>query len=322
MPLILMYHRIADVPVDPWGLAVTPARFREHLEVLRRTRHPVPLTKFVRQLMEGTLHQHAVAVTFDDGYADNLLGAKPCLEAADVPATVFITTGYLDRPGEFWWDELARLILLEDGPQNLELSIRGRTLRIELGAEPPMRDASPWAASSTPLTGRPAAYLGILNTLRRLEDEERQMSMRELRSYFSGPSCAGAGRAMTSHEAGELVTDGLVTIGAHTVTHPILTEVGATVCHREIAESKAVCEELVGTNVTAFAYPYGKVDNEVRAAVGAAGFTSGFGTTEVPATSASDILALPRIQVFDWNGDAFERVLRSVSASGHPGGVS
>ena len=124
-PVILMYHRIADEPVDPWGLAVSPARFEEQLQVLRRTRHPLPLTDFVHRLVAGTLPARAVALTFDDGYADNLFAGKPRLVAADIPATVFLATGYLDRTGEFWWDELARLILLEHGPQSLEVVVRG-----------------------------------------------------------------------------------------------------------------------------------------------------------------------------------------------------
>src|SRR5262245_57297164 len=95
-PLILMYHRITDDPVDHWCLAVSPTRFEEQLHVLRRTRYPLPLTDFVRDLMAGTLPSNAVALTFDDGYADNLSAGKPRLVAADVPATVFLTIGYID----------------------------------------------------------------------------------------------------------------------------------------------------------------------------------------------------------------------------------
>src|SRR5271165_2456680 len=72
-PLILMYHRIADNPVDYFGLSVCPTRFEEHLRVLRRTRYPLPLTDFVRDLVAGSLRSNAVASTFDDGYVDNLV---------------------------------------------------------------------------------------------------------------------------------------------------------------------------------------------------------------------------------------------------------
>src|SRR6516165_2586329 len=76
-PLILMYHRIADEPVDPWWLSVSPTYFEEHLRVIRRSRHVLPLWKFIKDTRAGTLRPDAVALTFDDGYVDNLTFGKP-----------------------------------------------------------------------------------------------------------------------------------------------------------------------------------------------------------------------------------------------------
>src|SRR5215470_1304023 len=129
-PLILLYHRVAVVPVDPWGLAVSPQHFAEHLDVLRRTRHPMPLATFVSRFVAGTLPRNAIAVTFDDGYADNLLAAKPCLDAADVSATVFLTTGLLGRAA-CWWDELATLLLLANGSRRTKLAFAGQTIELD-----------------------------------------------------------------------------------------------------------------------------------------------------------------------------------------------
>jgi len=314
-PLILMYHRIANELADPWGLAVSPAHFDEQLRVLRRTRRPVPLAEFVRDLAAGTLHPSAVAVTFDDGYADNLFAAKPRLAAADVPATIFLATGFLDRQGEFWWDELAGLFLLRDVPRSFELVVRGRAMHFDFGADPPGRDTEGWRAWSIPLTRRQAAYVAVWDSLRRLEEEEREALMIEVRSKMSKRDRSrGSGRPMTRAEVGALLTDGLVTIGAHTVSHPLLTRQQTAIRHFEILESKAACETLLGGPVAAFAYPYGDVDAEVRTAVAGAGFACGCATTNGPATASSDIFALPRIQVLDWDGDAFERALRSASA--------
>ena len=134
-PLILMYHRIASEPNDPWGLSVSSENFEQQLQVLRRTRRPFPLADFVRNLMAGALPPNAVALTFDDGYVDNLEAAKPLLAAADVPATVFVATGYLDRPEEFWWDELSRLVLSGRGPHSFELSIGGQAVHVDRGAD-------------------------------------------------------------------------------------------------------------------------------------------------------------------------------------------
>jgi peptidoglycan/xylan/chitin deacetylase (PgdA/CDA1 family) len=288
--------------------------FEEQLDVLRRTRYPLSLTDFVRYNIAGTLPPDAVALTFDDGYVDNLAAGKPRLAAADVPATVFLATGFLDRPGEFWWDELARLILLENGPRNIELVIRGESVRINLGIEPAVLEQS--VISAALLKRRQNALTTIWQAIRCLEDEERQLVMAELRSLFVRGSRAGQGRAMTRKEVRALASDGLVAIGAHTVTHPVLSKLGAAACHREIAESKSDCEQLIGAPVTGFAYPYGDFDAKARGAVVAAGFVYACSTRHEPTSGASDIFALPRIHVRNWNGDAFEQVLRQCSTIG------
>lgn len=314
-PLILTYHRIADDPVDHWRLAVSPSRFEEQLDVLRRTRHPLPLKDFVRGLMAGSLPSNAVALTLDDGYVDNLVAGKPRLAAADMPATVFLTTGFVGRPGGFWWDELARLILLESGPPSFELVVRGGSIHLHIGNEPRMK--ADGTLDSAPLTRRGAAITTIWQSIRRLGDEEREMVMAQLRPIFAGSNYRPwSDRVMTGAEVEALVADGLVTIGAHTVTHPALAGIGAAACHREITESKLACEALVGAPVEGFAYPYGDFDSVARDAVKAAGFTFACSVRRGPAFATSDVFALPRIHVHNWDGDTFERALRSASAAG------
>jgi peptidoglycan/xylan/chitin deacetylase (PgdA/CDA1 family) len=100
--LILAYHRVAVADADPWQLCVTPDHFEEHLTVLEKFR-PCRLAQMTDAILPGS-----VAVTFDDGYADNLHCAARLLQKHDVPATFFLTSGYLGGHEEFWWDELER----------------------------------------------------------------------------------------------------------------------------------------------------------------------------------------------------------------------
>ena len=139
--------------------------------------------------------------------------------------------------------------------------------------------------------------------------------MAEIRSKLAGRhSQPGSGRAMTSAEVRALVNDQLITIGAHTVTHPALTQIGPEARRREIAESKAACEALTGKPVPGFAYPYGDLDDGVRYGVKEAGFLYACSSSSGPVTAVSDLLALPRIPIGDWDGHAFERALRLAPA--------
>jgi peptidoglycan/xylan/chitin deacetylase (PgdA/CDA1 family) len=311
-PMILMYHRIADELVDPWRLAVSPDRFAEQLQAVRRTRHPLSLTDFVDGLHAGTLPTHAVALTFDDGYVDNLLAAKPRLAVADVPATVFLATGYLDHLHEFWWDELARLILLGDGPPSLTIEVLGSTISFDLSAEP-VSDDRDWQAWSRPLTQRQAAYVAIWRAFRPLDEIAREVAMTNIRCAFDNQaSWSESSRPMNRQEVRELTKDGLLTIGAHSVTHPALTDLGNAALRSEITKSKLACEELVDSPVRAFAYPYGDHNFDVREAVENAGFAHGCTTSHAPVIKGSSPFSLPRIHVLDWDGDAFDRALREV----------
>jgi peptidoglycan/xylan/chitin deacetylase (PgdA/CDA1 family) len=100
--MVLVYHRVAETGDDPYGQAVRPETFASHLEVLTREHPVVPLSELVggRRFEDGS-----VAVTFDDGYEDNLSQALPI--AGNVPITVFVTAEPVLDDGRFWWDEIA-----------------------------------------------------------------------------------------------------------------------------------------------------------------------------------------------------------------------
>ena len=178
--------------------------------------------------MAGTLPSDAIALTFEDGYVDNLIAGKPRFAAAEVLATVFLATGYLDRPGEF--GGLQGFLLLEKRPQEF-LSNGPWGIHAFRPALKHSRDDGTMQAAL--LTGRQAVLTAIWQAIRH-EDEERELTMVERRSIFSVRDRGGRGRTLTREEVRALAMDGLLTIGAHTVTHPVLSELGAPACHREI----------------------------------------------------------------------------------------
>jgi len=96
---ILLYHRVATPASDIHHLAVSPADFREQMAHLKDHYRVVPLSQFAREAGDGSLNPGTVAVTFDDGYLDNLVKASPILTSVGVPATFFVTTAGAPETG-------------------------------------------------------------------------------------------------------------------------------------------------------------------------------------------------------------------------------
>ena len=97
--VILMYHSVSRIGADPWGLRVAPRQFAEHMAVLRTHTNPIRLDELASATVgDGT--RRPVVVTFDDGYADNLLHALPILERYRIHATIFVATGFVGSQRE------------------------------------------------------------------------------------------------------------------------------------------------------------------------------------------------------------------------------
>jgi peptidoglycan/xylan/chitin deacetylase (PgdA/CDA1 family) len=314
-PIILMYHRVAQPPVDPWGLSVRPDHFEEHLTVLRRSRRPLAMSEFVERLERRTLPGDAVAVTFDDGYVDNLREAKPRAEARGIPATVFVTSGAVGQRTEYWWDELARGILLHDAALDVEVVIAGDACHLVFPPAAAPGLSSCWRAWQAPRTEREATFLQIWRRLQTVSAAERDRAMQSLRALLHVPPAKADDLPMTEGEIAELAAGGLFEIGGHTVTHPVLPTLDAAERRREILQGKLVCERFAGGPIAGFAYPHGALDVDSHAAVQECGFAWACSTARRAVSGRDyDRYALPRISVADSNGRAFERALQAVSA--------
>ena len=317
--LILLYHRVAKLHSDPWALAVTPRRFAEHLEVLGQHARPMQLRELSEALRGGKLADRSVVVTFDDGYADNLRNAKPLLERHDVPATVFVASGYVGSMREFWWDELERL-LLQPGmlPDRLELSVDGSAYQWGLGeaacytAEDFQRHRS-WRAWDKGPTPRHRLYASLCELLRPVGEEERRRTLGTLRTWaVAAPARRANHRPLSLEEVGELHEGGLVEIGAHTVTHPILSALPSVSQRHEIRKSKARLETILDRPVSSFAYPYGKPRDytaETVNIVQQAGFACACSSFAGLVRRSSGRFQLPRVYVRNWDGDRLTRQL-------------
>ena len=297
-PVILMYHRVATPARDPWALSVSPERFRDHLAALRAHRTPMSMTALVDALDGDTAPDDAVAVTFDDGYLDNLIVAKPMLEAGGIPATVYLATGSIGGARPFWWDELES-ILSGSAAMRFDAVIGGKRVRVDV-PEGPVSDPPGWRFAHGARTARQRAYVRLWTRLRNTAPDERTRVIDSLRRR-AGPSRHEEGDLPMSEEAVTQLVSALVDVGAHGVTHTAMTTLSPDVRRSEIVESGREATRLSGRLANGFAYPHGDHDRRTREIVREAGYRHACSTFAAAIDPARyDCFALPRLMVEDW----------------------
>lgn len=307
--LILGYHRISAVDDDFYQVCVSPENFAGHMEALREYAHPISLSKLVQSLKQNVLPPKSVAVTFDDGYADNLYVAKPILEKYDIPATVFICTGYMGK--EFWWDELERLVT---GSQT-DL----RTLHLQVGGK-----RFEWHETSISLeAGQPtlrhefcrALYQFLLSL--DVEVQNHAMGLIRTWSEVSSPGLSTP-RAMSEEELLRLVDGGLIELGAHTRHHPMLPQLSFERQREEVQSSKKDLETLLSKKIAGFSYPNGRATVDAKRLVQEMGFTYACTSLHNVVRPGSDVYELTRFWQQDVDGERFvKRLNRWMSMNVH-----
>lgn len=246
--VVLAYHRIVPLvqngsePLDLDLISATPSQFDWQMAYIRRRMQPVSLQQIV-QYMDGKcdLPARAVAVTFDDGFEDTYQYAFPVLRRYEIPASVFITTGYVDS-GEPFWFELVAQLMLRLPPHSLEL------------------EDTPQRFPSGPSREARRQSLRVLHqALKSLRNDRRNAVLSEWRAAFAqhiDRSSTDTSRPISWSQVLEMAACD-IGFGSHTVSHPNLTQVPERELAWELAESKRVMETRLDRDVDMVAYPIG-----------------------------------------------------------------
>jgi peptidoglycan/xylan/chitin deacetylase (PgdA/CDA1 family) len=286
---ILIYHRVLPEydpmrPDEP-----TVAEFDWQMRLLQDNFQLLPLVDAVERLRSGTLPERAVSVTFDDGYSDNEQYALCVLKKYAIPATVFISTGFLNG-GRMWNDSVIEAIR----------NYRGQTLDL--------RDHHLGCYELGSVAQRLAAVESIIRNIKHLDPKKRETLVREIENRSTG---LPDDLMMTDSQIQSLVRNG-VDIGAHTVNHPILSSVSSDIARWEIESSKSYLESLLQKEIELFAYPNGRPDldyaREHRDLVDELGFKAAVSTHWGVSTTQSDRFQLPRFT--PWDRRAFKFAIR------------
>lgn len=292
-PVILMYHRVAAPKVDPWELSVHPDNFAAQMRVLAERRRPVPLDWLVDELRAGRRPERAVAITFDDAYRDVLQNAKPVLTELGIPATVFVVTGLLGAERGFWWDRLAGAVFgADDVSGTPKLSFVPSTERAEL-----------------PQVGREALHLRLWNLIRVLDPAQREAAVDETAAAL-GQSASLDAPVMTTGEIGQLIDGGMISVGAHTVSHPSLPSLSTAGQRAELDGSRRALEDITGQPIHRLAYPFGDYDDRSEALARELGFDYAVSVEAGPANDPRVLFRLPRYDVKNWTGPEFRERLK------------
>lgn len=278
---ILIYHRVLK-EVDPMFPDVVDAiRFESQMEVLSSLFNILPLSEAVRRLKMGMLPARAACITFDDGYADNVDVALPILERHNIPATFFISTGYLNG-GIMFNDKVIEVIRRFDGDE-LDLSDLGLGVR-------PLGN----------LQQRKETIRNMLSVLKYKPVEERHVFMDDV--IDSANLSLPEGLMMRTDQV-RMLADAGMEIGGHTVSHPIISGLDLRSAKAEIEEGRGQLEEMTGKPVKLFAYPNGIPVTDYRAEhvrmIAEMGFDAAVSTAQGVARRDCDLFQLPRFTPWD-----------------------
>ena len=294
--VIFTLHQVRPEPPGDFApnriLSVTP----EFLEaVITRIRAAgldiVDLDEAVARLRAETADRRFACLTLDDGYLDNLEHAFPVLERHQVPATIYIATCMPDGTASFWWFALEKAIA-EAPSLHLPDRLAGTLDRESLAC--------------ADIEEKYAAYEAVYWQLRALGEEERLAAAAAIAENAGfAMSDLMHGLSMSWDQIAGLAGGPLISLGAHSVSHPPLAHLSQSAAEYEIAESRRRIAEMTGVRTRHFAYPFGDADScgpREFAFVERLGFETG--VTTRPGMLFPDhmehLAALPRVSL---NGD-------------------
>lgn len=266
-------------------LEITPDFLDRTLTLIRAEGYDlVSLDEALARLSAPRKGRFFVALTFDDGYRDNVEHAWPMLAKHGAPWTLFVTPGFADRTARLWWLELEEAIR---ALPETDVALPDGRFSVRSGSDAEKQKAFDklyWRLRKQPeaiLLTRISELAGRAGIDPVALVERECLPWETLRALSGAPGVA---------------------IGAHTVTHPMLAKHDEAFARREIVESKARLEAELGMPIRHFAYPVGDPTSagpRDYALAREAGFASAVTTRpgHLFAEHAEHLHALPRVSL-------------------------
>ena len=313
---ILIYHSIGDSienPLIPSQMRVSPSRFAAQMAYLARRCHVMPLLELGNMIRTGSpLPFRAVALTFDDGFKDNVTQALPVLSRLGLTATFFVVSEWIGAQRLSWLHRLYHMVHMQPAAEVLADFI-GECRQLD----PPILVDPSAVRSHEPLGA--LRYL-LLNELSAADADAMVDRVWRRRVQMSARDEAGmAARLYMSWEDLDRLRQSGMDVGGHTMTHSKLPRLSRPAVEHEITQSHKVLEQRLGMPIATFSYPFGwpdSFDEACRQALGDAGMQVACALVGGSGRPGRDPLALGRLPMEDMSGAEF-----ALEMTGLPGGL-
>ena len=240
---ILVYHRIVkddQIKEDlELGLTVSCSNFEKQIKELKSKYKICSMNEFVENLKKKT-NEYMVTITFDDGYKDNLFQALPILTKHQVPATIYVTTRFLDKDVDIWWYELADII---QNKTDLNFEYNRKKFNFLLKNK----------------KQKSLAYKNLKNLFKNLKIDQQNQLIEKITGKKKRKNYSNI--CLNSEEVLILEKNPLITIGSHGHNHQNLKILSNDEVKFEITKSLEILEKLLNHKVKHFAYPFGGKDH-------------------------------------------------------------
>ncbi len=289
--IILMYHRVLprddiQIPYVQPGMYVSVESFQKQIHFLKSHFKLISLEDLVRRLAERRSISRCCVLTFDDGWRDNFQYAYPILKKNSVPATIFLTAGYVDTKLWFWPEEVSLCLFklvhgeakIDNLPNVIQKEIDSNGLGLKFSLE--------------------KSVDRVIKLLKMTTPQKRINCVRQMKEAC-GIEEHDERLLVNWDEVREMGESGLIKFGSHTVNHVLLDQLSLAEAQHEIGRSLEIIEEKSSKKCGFFAYPNGNYNDNIITLLENAGATAALTTRRGYVTYDSSLLNLPRIAMHE-----------------------
>lgn len=320
--LVLMYHRITEFTADPFSTCVTPANFKQHLEVLQSIGEIIPGNQIgyfaKRHLAQG----NKFVLTFDDGYQDNFTNALPLMKKGKIPASFFVVVKSDQCFPAYYWDVLQMVFLEQEHlPECFDVTLEDQLITVNLGQDavyPRERQGNDedWKIGRSNFPTQRHYWLKYFTLqLKRMASETRENFLESLATATGCGSFLYMDQTASWQDLGKIAESKDYEIGSHSINHRQLSDLSKAEQFYEISESKKRIETHLKQEIKSFAIPHGgrqDFNETTIECIKEAGYQQAYIYGTGPINYQYNPYQIPRINIGNWDKETIKANLSRI----------